>query len=86
MENVVQKIYQQWPWKLSVKRFIIYHGNHHNLCIQGIFSIAYPHPVGTSTNPDIFQEYQKILIGFYNGGLWENVLYGENGYSSKFLK
>ena len=27
------------------------------------------HPEGTSNNSDIFQEYQKILIGVYNGGL-----------------
>ena len=27
------------------------------------------YPEGASKNPDIFQEHQKILIGFYNGGL-----------------
>ena len=27
------------------------------------------HPEGTSNNPDNFQQYQKIRIVFYNGGL-----------------
>ena len=32
LEDVGLKIYQAWPLKLSVKKFIIYHGNCYNWC------------------------------------------------------
>ena len=38
------------------------------ICLSGyVFSLLIFHPEGTWNNPDILQEYQKILIGFYNG-------------------
>ena len=37
-----------------------------------------PHPEGTSKNPDIFDNIQKIQIAVYNGGLRENIFGSKN--------
>ena len=40
-------------------------------CEMQIFVLN--HSGGTSNISDILREYQKFLIGFYNGGLLDNI-------------
>ena len=31
------------------------------------------HPAGTSVIRTVFEQYQSVLTGFYNGAIWQNI-------------
>ena len=62
---------------------------------QGAFQYTLPsihlyntycnHPAGSAVNSDYFWAYHLIMIGFYNGGLWEKIFWYTNIFDTKII-